>query len=462
MEDDDYTLSASDRLAFSQDTVDFDTVIAGQPTSTYSFMVYNKGKKAIRLASVSLGKANSPYYINVDGAVLPQGSPLSGIEVGAEDSIRVLLFANMPTDVHQTEVAYEDLLTFVTEGGAVQKVVLKSCGQNVNPLRAVTYDADQTLTDGRPYQVFDSLVVAAGATLTLDAGARLYFHPNAKLIVRGRLQVNGTLKKPVQLRGDRLDNMFAGQPYDRIPGQWGGVVFAAESYGNVLQYADIHSADFGILCEKSDGVTEKLKLENSVVHNMTGDCLTLNHSKVFVGNSQITNAGGNCVTIVGGDNTFVHTTIANFYAFTGGRGIAVSYANREADMAVPLTAASFLNCIVTGYSKDEISGVRHGDETTAFNYRFQNCLLNTPEIKDDANVVDCLWENEDAEVKREDNFAPKFDLKQLIFTFGLAPQSQARNKADVTITQSYYPLDRNGKNRMADGNPDTGCYEGAE
>ena len=34
LKDDDYTVSVNDRLAFSKDTIKFDTIISGMPTKT--------------------------------------------------------------------------------------------------------------------------------------------------------------------------------------------------------------------------------------------------------------------------------------------------------------------------------------------------------------------------------------------------------------------------------------------
>ncbi len=293
---------------------------------------------------------------------------------------------------------------------------------------------------------------------------RLYFHPGTGLTVHGTLVAQGTLNAPVQLRGDRMGYMFSHQPYDRIPGQWGGVTFTTESYDNKLEYCDIHSGTFGLRCDSSATDREKLRLENSIVHNVSGDALYARSSKIFIGNSQITNAGGNCVTIFGGDNTFVHCTIANFYTFTGGRGVALSYSNVDGTSRLPLQAATFLNCLITGYSSDEIMGTqsdRYKDD--AFNFLFRNCLLDTPEVTDD-HIVNCLWDNDKDghEVWRETNFSPAFDLEQLIFTFVPGNRSQAVNRPDAEITATYYPTDRNARDRLNGMGPDMGCYEAEE
>ena len=121
--------------------------------------------------------------------------------------------------------------------------------------------------------------------------------------------------------------------------------------------------------------------------------------------------------------------------------------------------AFFYNCIVTGYSEDEVAGEQ--SETFAdanFNYGFYNCLLNTPEIKDDPQVVGNVWDVTANKLHREGNF-PGFNLDWLVFDFHLDSLSLARGAADIGITQQYYLQDRDGVDRLSDGTADAGCYE---
>ncbi len=461
MSDEEYSTSPTDLLSFSADSINFDTIISGQATNTYTFEVYNPEEKALRLPSIALEKGSDSYFrVNVDGTFLEGGSG-TDFEIGAKDSLRVFLFANVPEQDADLPVKTEDRLIFLTEGGMRQEVVLTAYSQDVIPLKGFVTTSDTTLSARRPYAITDSLVVESGTTLTLTTGVRLYFHPGTNLTVRGTLKAEGTAESPVMMRGDRLGYMFSNQPYDRIPGQWGGVVFTSDSYDNHLNHCDIHSGTFGLRCDSSDASREKLRLENSIVHNVSGDALHSKMSKIFVGNSQITNAGGNCVTLLGGDNTFVHCTIANFYAFAGGRGVALSYSNTDNEARLPLHSAIFLNCLITGYSADEIMGARSDRyQNDAFNFRFHNSLLCTPAVEDE-NITNCLWDNDEEghEVWREKNFSPEFDLDKLIFTFSLDSRSQAVGTADAEISRQYYPTDLNGRDRTADGKPDMGCYQ---
>ncbi len=307
-----YTSSADAQLRLERDTLALDTVLAGEPTNTYTFQVFNPHRKTLRIAGVRLALgAASPFSVNVDGSFLPNGVG-EATEVAGGDSLRVFVQLNAPASDAVSPTALEDRLVFRLESGVEQQVLLTASTQSVINLRAHRVESDITWSDRRPYRILDSLVVAEGSTLTLSAGTRLYFHPEARLIVHGTLRAEGQNGVPVELRGDRLGYMFSNQPYDRIPGQWGGVVFSDKSHDNVLEYCEIHSGDFGIRCDSSSIDVQKLTLSNSLIHNVGGHGLYARQCALTVGNTQITNAAGDCVRLIGGRSEFTHCTIGHF------------------------------------------------------------------------------------------------------------------------------------------------------
>lgn len=454
LSDEDYSSSPHEVLTFSVDTLDFDTLIAGELAHTRTLQVYNPNSSSLRIASVSLlTGSKSVFRVNVDGTSLEQGVATE-FEVRSGDSLRIFVNAFPPNEDSDTPVIHADKLLFQLESGVVQELPLEVHGLDVIKLQGVELTDNATLTPQRPYQIIDSLVVRPDVTLTILPGARLLFHKDASLIVYGTLQVKGEVGANVQFRGDRLGNMFTNQSYDCIPGQWGGIHIKEQSFGNAINYADIHSGDFGIICDSSSTDVEKVRIENSILHNMSGNNLTLYNVKAHVGNSQITNAGGDCVSVVGGDVRFIHCTIGQFYAFTAGRGVAFRFANVNGDLYYPLQQLEVQNSIITGYSDDEIMGNR-GNEEIPFNYSFQNCLLNTPKYEA-PEIVNCLWDTSDNPVSKADNFYPAFDLDRLTYTFYLDSTSVAIGAANPTITQQTYPYDREGL-RQHDA-PNLGCY----
>ena len=297
---------------------------------------------------------DSPFRVNIDGTYLREDN-VSSWELYGKDSLRVFVELTAPETQLDTPQEIEDKLSFRLENGNTHTVILKAFGQRVIRLSTSILEKDSVFQNDVPYLIRDSLVVPEGKTLRLAAGTRLFFHPASKLIIHGRLIAKGTIEKNIILRGDRMGYMFSQQPYDRIPGQWGGLVFKEKSYGNILDFCDIHSSDLGIQCDSSNISATKLTLSNSVIHNVSGDALMLNQCKTEIGNSQITNAGGNCVSIIGGDNTFIHCTIGQFYSFVGGRGAALRISNVHGQIHSPISKAFFKNCLITGYNENDIT-----------------------------------------------------------------------------------------------------------
>src|SRR5690606_12149820 len=99
-----------------------------------------------------------------------------------------------------------DSILFDMQDGR-QRILLEAVGQDMILLLNDTIRSSVSLDAQRPYLVKGDLVVDSAVTLTLPAGCRMYFYHNANLMVHGDLKVEGTLEKPVLMRGSRLDNI---------------------------------------------------------------------------------------------------------------------------------------------------------------------------------------------------------------------------------------------------------------
>ncbi len=457
-EDGDFTVSPSALLTFPTDTLALDTVLSAVSSPTYSFAVHNHTDKGIKIVNVALADAESSgFRVNVDGTFVNTGYGYP-IEVRGHDSIAVWIDIKPRFRDSDNPVTVSDRLTFTLESGVVQQITLTAVTQDVLILENVCIDSDTCFSSHRPYFVKDTLRIAEGSTLTIAPGVKMMFAPKAVMLVSGTLFARGEIGTPVVFRGSRTDYMFAKQPYDRIPGQWGGIIFASASTGNEMTYCDIHGGTFGLRCNLSDDSLPKLILENSVVTNMKGDCLTLIGSNVLIGNSQITNAMGNTVTVYGGRCRFTHCTIANFYPFTGGRGKALLLCDSYDGQALPLTEAYFENCVLSGWNADELRFVFLDEPSQPKNYLFSSSLITAPASSDAEHFRDCVFESADDEVWGSGNFA-SFDNDALTYDFRLDTLSRARGIADTATTRHTYPRDLNGVERLADGRSDAGCYE---
>ena len=459
---DSWTTSPSARLAFSADTVAFDTVVTGLGSSTQTLIVFNPNKEGLRIRHVELGLGSeSPFRVNLDGQYLSGGEG-TDFEVRRKDSIYARIEVMLPTtdsdDIHE----WKDVLRFTLESGAVQQVALTVSGMDVIVLRGETIMENRTLDARRPYLIYDSLVVAQGAVLTLPEGCTLMFHDKTSLLVHGTLIAEGSTEKPVTFRGDRTDRMFPNLPYDNTPNRWGGIHFFAESKDNRLTQCDIHSGDYGIVCDStalSEDSEPLLMIDNSVIHNIGGTGLMLTHCRTQVAGTQISNTLGDCVHIEGGAHTFVHCTIAQFYPLSANRGDALYIANIEGDVYRHIYWAYFLNCIITGYADDVIMGNISENEQNICDYLFQNCLLRTVASDDEERFRHIRYDIPDsAKVTGKDNFV-LFDTDNFLYNFAPDSLSPARGLADAEIAK-LFATDRRGRSRLADGAPDAGAYEG--
>ena len=467
---DSWTTSPVARLVMSQDTVAFDTLVTDRGSATKTLIVSNTGDKGLRISRVELALgAESPFHVNVDGQYLANGAG-EDFEVRRKDSIYVRIEVKLPAQDSDSIHEWQDELLFTLESGTMQKVTLTASGMDVIILRGLTLERDSTLDARRPYLVYDSLVVSPGATLTLPEGCTLMFHEGTSLLVHGSLRANGTLERPVTFRGDRTDRMFPYLPYDNTPNRWGGIHFFADSHDNLLRQCDIHSGDYGVLCDSTfvnDDTEPMLMMEDCIVHNIGGPGLEFTHCVTQVVGTQISNTLGHTVRLLGGAHTFVHCTLAQFYPLSAQRGDALLFGDsisvdgtREHYDYYHLTRAHFVNCVVTGYADDVLMGQFFHNTVAEANFLFHNCLLRTP-VDEDTRFSNLRYDLPDSlEVCGKDHFV-LFDIDNFLYDFAPDTLSAIRGLADPEYSR-IFPVDRRGVSRLADGAPDAGAYEGTD
>ena len=456
------------RLEFSQDTIAFDTLISTIPSSTKTLYAFNNNGNGMRVSTIQLeGGAKSLIRVNVDGRYLSDGI-WHGFEVLKHDSL-VIRIEMTPPEVGSTEPLYfEDKLHFTLENGARQTVVLSGGSIDAYIMKGgLIIESDQTLLTDKAYVIYDSLVVKKGATLTLTEGTRLMFHDKAALHVYGKLLVQGSLEKPVVLRGDRMDHMFDYLLYDNTPSRWEGVVIHRGSYGNEFYQCDLHSSLFGIIVEDTEQTVPELTkpsviIDCSIFHNIGGDGLQFNNCVSKVTNTQISNTLGHTVNLNGGIHEFVYCTLAQFYPFVANRGDGLHLvSSADGDEYGLLRKAHFINCVITGYGEDVIMGEYIPQDGTC-DYLFHHSFLNTPIVEEPDHFVDCVFDrdkkkNEEEKLVRDQNFV-LFDTENFIYDFTPKDSSMIRSLADPKY-DGIPAFDRLGVSRLADEGPDAGCYE---
>lgn len=443
--DDEVTTSPYAKLSFSVDTLSFDTVFTGTGTPTARLLVYNRNKKTVRISEIRIKDDNSYFRMNVDGQ---SGDIFHDIEIRGEDSIYMFVECTLPENEGSKPYLREDAILFTTNGNQ-QKVVLEAYGQNVTRLYNAVVETDMTLTAEQPYVVFDSLVVAKGATLTIEPGTQLLFHDKASMRVHGRLIANGTPDKKIQMRGDRLDNVLPDVGYDILAGQWDGIIIAPESYGNEMTCVDMRSTVYGLVADYGTTLSErKLLLLNCWLHNSQGSVLTSDNNWIDALGCCFSEAAYNVVALNGGRHLFTQCTFSNYYlfAFTG-EPILGLYGLTEEEFTeeypgTPMSAR-FENCIVYGMTGD----INIGDLADTDVY-MENVLFKSAGT-DDEHFINCIWDAD-----------PLFLTVRADYYFNYhvepdSPALEAGNPAFVT-PQSAYDMD--GANRLSTPLPTLGAY----
>ncbi len=443
--DDEFSTSSEHTLSFSADSVRFDTTFTEQGTATKVFKVYNRHDKSLLITSIILADyENSGFYINVDGS---KGPDIYNIEIPAKDSIFVFVELTPKKTNSNLPFLIKDSIVFTTNG-VRQDVKLEAYGQDAIRLKGETISADTEYTSEKPYIIYDSLVVAEGATLKLMPGTQLYMHDKAKIVVRGQLLSEGTQVQPVILRGDRLDNMFSYLPYDRLPGQWDGLYITQGSYNNSFVHTNMHGTVNGMVLDSSDVSQEKIKIHNSILHNSKGNLLTVNQSKVTVTNSEISNGAGALIMCNGGVVNVVQSTLANYFSLFEVIREPMLVFNRFDDELLPTTpSVTFDNSIIVGSSRI----MSPSDISTYTNILFRNCMF-TVSGSDDANFINSIWGAE-----------PMFNCvggDEYYYDYRISTtESGAYQMGDESYLTPELRTDMYGVERPLGVNPDVGAYQ---
>jgi len=453
------------KLAFSADTVIFDTIFTTIGSTTKNFRVYNPGSQPIMVDRIYLaGSGSSRYRLNIDGN---QTTQIEDVEIPAKDSIYIFVEVTLDPTNQNEPMVIQDSVVFMTNGNT-QDVDLVSFGQDVH-LMVVDTVGTETWHNDKPYLVYGYVYVDSLETLTIEAGTNIHFHKRSSMLVGGTLEVNGTLEEPVSFLGDRLEHF-----YDDIPGQWGawieydngglyilgGIHFLNGSKDNIINYGVIKNAIKGIQLDSLASVERPtLTLSNTVIANMTVAGILAQSSTILANNCVITDCGTHCVALtLGGSYEFYHCTISNNYGIGARTDPSVVLNNffiyDGRAFVYNLYNARFSNCIITGSRGMEIEFWNTIDDKPVpgeFNYIFDNCLvkvdtLNTSNTEHWVNIIK--------------NMNPRF-MNTVEYDYHLDTLSVAKDRANPEYAL-YYPLDLDGISRLKDKGPDIGAFERVE
>ena len=431
------------RLTTSADSLKFDTVFTVTGSITKSFKILNNNDQKLLLSKIKLGGGLlSPYKMNVNGLATAEAN---NIEVAGNDSIYVFVTVTVnPTTANLPFILSDSIA--INYNGLTKFVQLEAFGQNAVFIRNGLVAGNVTFTNILPYVILGGLQIANGASLTVNAGTKIYCHADAPILVDGQLVCNGTKMQPIIFSGDRLDD-----PYKNFPASWPGIYFRGTSRDNLLQFTSVKNAyQAVVVLQPSVNTNPKLILKQSIIDNAFDAGLLCNNSNVVAENCLFSNNGNNVYIEKGGTYSFTHCTVASYSNnFVLHQKPAVYFADADATNQTAALNATMRNCIIygdAGFVENDLQTKKTG--TNSFVVNIDRCLYRA--TTDPANAV--ITQS----IKNVDPAFDSVDVTHQFYNFRVTKNALAPgiNKGISTLLLK----DLDDKNRNI-GIPDIGAYE---
>jgi hypothetical protein len=451
---------SSAKLAFSEDSVLFDTVFTQVGSLTKYIRVLNPNNQKINISSLKLARGTSSFYrLNVDG--IP-GKEFNNIEIAAKDSLYIFVEVTIDPNNQANPFVYKDSIVFETNGN-IQDVDLYSVARNCYlhlPTNVIHLSNGGTFSYGslpcgevwnndKPHLVFGYALIDTTCTLTINAGTEVYFHQNGGIVADrgGCLKVLGTLNQRVIFQGDRLE-----PDYKDVAGQWERIWILDGSNNNVINYAVIKNSFIGIQAEPfafyenggSPMSQRKVKITNTIIQNCSYAGIYSRFYKIEAGNNVISKCGTFSACLFwGGSYSFRHCTFGNYWSEETRTTPSVYINNYNSIQNFPMDSAYFVNCIIDGANAEEMQLDSAAVNGMFNNVHFKKCLLKTQLNTSNATLFNTNLINQNVNFK---------DIGTN--DFRLNSPSPA---IDFGVILPNYNFDLNGV--LRDANPDVGAYE---
>ncbi len=442
---DSFISSPDARLTTSVDSLKFDTVFTTTGSVTQSFKIINENNQKLRLTKVKLmGGLSSSFKMNVDGAATAEAQ---NIEIAANDSIYVFVTVSINPNAANLPFIVSDSI-LINYNGNNRYVQLQAYGQNAIFLSNRILTGNVTWTKTLPYVILGSLRVDTTASLTIQAGTRIYAHANAPILVDGSMVINGTKAENVVFAGDRLD-----PDYKDLPAGWPGIYIRNTGKNNVWKYAVVKNAyQAVVVTNPSVNANPKLVMHQCTIDNAYDAGLYCVNTSVQADNSLISNCANNVALLYGGDYNLTHCTVASFSNYYILHKYPVLQANNYAFLGGTAVTANmnavFRNCIFWGdYGTvdDELSVSKQG--ANPFSVLFDRCLYKALADPGNSTLTSCI--------KNQPPLFDSIDISRKIYNFRTSSAvAPGINKGVATAFTK--DLDDNNRNV---GLPDLGCYE---
>ena len=456
-------------LAFSADTILFDTVFTTIGSVTLPLKVYNPNPDPLRIDEISLEKgASSAFRINADGL---SGLTFNDLPLLPGDSLWIFVEVTVDPTSDDTPFVVEDGIRFVTNGNE-QRVQLAAWGTNAFFHGSAaggfeTLACEEIWTPELPHVIYGIVNVDVGCTLTILPGTDVYVHDGSGLLVQqGTLNALGNLNNPITFQGDRLEDEYAD-----LPGSWGiefevdfgpetelftvarGGIWLLGSIDSKMNHVRLRNGTIGLQVDSLGSADfPALTLTNSIISNMSGIGLLAQGAEIDGYNNLIYDCGQMCGAFtIGGVYRMDHCTFAN-YSADGVRQAPSVFVNDwyqaadGSDQIRSLQGSRFNNCIIWGNNAtlDDFDELVADLQNPPASPIFRNCAVD---VQNEDFPLDLL---EDCTVDAQPPFASTPDRD-----FHLTG-----NNALWEGGNAQFPIatDLDGLPRVV-GLPDKGCYE---
>lgn len=471
------TRPSNGQLEFSKDTVFLDTVFTNISSSTRSFKVYNRSGENINLPTIELANGESSFYrLNVNG--IP-GKSFENVPVLARDSIFIFVeatidFNEVSDPLYVDQIVFDrgpnqqevELVTLVQDAyflfperdaNGIKETIVIGVGPDGEEIEVEGFylDGSPKWTDEKPYVVYGFAGVGSGNTLTIEKGARIYFHNNSGLVVEqgARLKVEGSQESRVIFQGDRLESFF-----EDIPGQWSGILLREGSRDHIVSHAVIKNSNVGLFVDAaaSSSGQPALRISNTEIYNTSSFGLFARQTEILGSNLVIGNNGSASLACTeAGSYRLAHSTFANFWS--GGVRVlpAVLVSNvSESGQGEAGLKATFENCIIEG--NQGIEFLLEQEAGSQIEFSFANSLLR---FEDPGGFFqgDPLYDFTNDELYRNNiyNGNPDF-IDPELNDLRIGEESQARGIGNILVADEF-PFDLPGIDRR--DSPDAGAYQ---
>ena len=425
-------------LAFSTDTLRFDTLFSTVGSTTKRILSFNTSNNALNISRIALGMGEqSCYTITVNGI---KGKSMEDQLLLGGDSLLILVEVLIDPKDENLPYLVKDSIVFETNG-ITQDIKLVAWGQDAIFLGNEVLDCNTTWTADRPVVLYKSVLVDSLCELNVLAGAQIYASFDAFLYVQGSMNVHGTASQRVLFRNDRLEPI-----YEHAPGQWGGIVFLEGTKNNMLEFVTIRNAQYGVRLGAPDNDTiADVIIQNAIIENMSRSGIISFSSDLWAVNTLVNNCKDFTVGNIGGGNyTYEHCTFSNngftFFRENPSFAITDNIPLENGQIIVENIFLSAINTIIHGNLSEEI--VINNSGGARIELLIANSLLTTQMTEFDNNN-NILNEN------------PRF-VSPYNYNYRLDTLSPAKDKG--LALGVVYDLD----STMRDALPDIGAYERIE